>query len=86
MADATADLEIRLLRPDDDPDAQLDLAERAFGPGSGADRDRRARSLSRLVAGRRRGAGRRLCRHALHARRLLTDTPSALRPSPPAAR
>ena len=31
MADAPADLEIRLLRPGDDPEAQLDLAERAFG-------------------------------------------------------
>jgi hypothetical protein len=53
MADAPADLVIRLLRPGDDPDAQLDLSERAFGPGSGADRDRRVRSLSRLVAGGR---------------------------------
>jgi len=53
MADPPADLEIRPLRPGDDPDAQLDLAERAFGPGSGADRDRRLRSLSRLVAGGR---------------------------------
>src|SRR5580704_1416756 len=53
MADALADLEIRLLRPGDDPDAQLDLSERAFGSGSGADRDRRVRSLSRLVAGGR---------------------------------
>ena len=53
MADAPADLEIRLLRPGDDPEAQLDLSERAFGPGSGADRDRRVRSLSRLVAGGR---------------------------------
>jgi len=106
MADALADLEIRLLRPGDDPDAQLDLSDRAFGPGSGADRDRRVRSLSRLVAGGRYlgafvGGGPaaaaafqdmrqwwrgRLCRHALHARRLLTDTPSALRPSPAAAR
>ena len=53
MADPPADLEIRPLRPGDDPDAQLDLSERAFGPGSGADRDRRLRSLSRLVAGGR---------------------------------
>jgi hypothetical protein len=37
MADDPADLEIRLLRPGDDPDAQLDLSERAFGPGSSAD-------------------------------------------------
>ena len=53
MADPPADLEIRPLRPGDDPDAQLDLSERAFGPGSGGDRDRRIRSLSRLVAGGR---------------------------------
>jgi len=53
MADPPADLEIRPLRPGDDPDAQLDLSERAFGPGFGTDRDRRLRSLSRLVAGGR---------------------------------
>jgi len=53
MADPPADLEIRPLRPGDDLDAQLDLSERAFGPGSSADRDRRIRSLSRLVAGGR---------------------------------
>src|SRR5258705_5247097 len=53
MADAPADLEIRPLRPGDDPDAQLDLSERAFGPGSAADRDRRVLSLSRLIAGGR---------------------------------
>ena len=57
MADAPPDLQIRLLRPGDDPDAQLDLSERAFGPGSAADRDRRVRSLSRLIAaGRYLGA------------------------------
>jgi predicted acetyltransferase len=57
MADAPADLEIRLLHPGDDPDAQLDLSERAFGPGSAADRDRRVRSASRLIAaGRYLGA------------------------------
>jgi len=53
MAAVPADLEIRPLRPGDDPDAQLDLSERAFGPGSAADRDRRVRSLSRLIAGGR---------------------------------
>ena len=53
MADAPPDLQIRLLRPGDDPDAQLDLSERAFGPGSAADRDRRVQSLSRLIAARR---------------------------------
>jgi len=36
-----------------------------------------------LAAGGRRGPGRR---HVLHARRLLTDTPPALRAEPPAAR
>ncbi len=57
MAAVPADLEIRPLRPGDDPDAQLDLSERAFGPGSAADRDRRVRSLSRLIAdGRYLGA------------------------------
>jgi predicted N-acetyltransferase YhbS len=57
MADASADLEIRPLRPGDDPDVQLDLSERAFGPGSAADRDRRVLSLSRLIAdGRYLGA------------------------------
>jgi GNAT superfamily N-acetyltransferase len=53
MANAPADLEIRPLRPGDDLDAQLDLSERAFGPGSAADRDRRVLSLSRLIAGGR---------------------------------
>jgi hypothetical protein len=57
MADAPPDPQIRLLRPGDDPDAQLDLAERAFGPGFVGDRDRRIRSLSRLIAaGRSLGA------------------------------
>ena len=51
MAAPPADLVIRSLRPGDDPDAQLDLSERAFGPGVGGDRDRRFRSLSRLIAG-----------------------------------
>src|SRR6266705_3528335 len=53
MADPPADLEIRPLWPGDDLDAQLDLSERAFGPGSAADRDRRVLSLSRLIAGGR---------------------------------
>jgi len=57
MGDPPADLEIRPLRLDDDLDAQLDLAERAFGPGSAADRDRRIQSLSLLIAaGRYLGA------------------------------
>jgi hypothetical protein len=41
VADDPAGIEIRLLKPGDDPEAQLDLSERAFGPGSAADRDRR---------------------------------------------
>jgi len=53
MAAVPADLEIRPLRPGDDPDAQLDLSERAFGPVAAADRDRLVRSLSRLIAGGR---------------------------------
>ena len=36
MAAVPADLEIRPLRPGDDPDAQLDLSERAFGPVAAA--------------------------------------------------
>jgi len=48
MADAPADLEIRLLRPDDDPGAQLDLSERAFAPGG-----RRARGHLRPRVPRR---------------------------------
>ena len=57
MADAPPDVQIRPLRPGDDPDAQLDLSERAFGPGSDGDRDRRVRSLSRqIAAGRYLGA------------------------------
>jgi predicted acetyltransferase len=52
MAGPPDDLEIRLLRPGDDLDGQLDLSERAFGPGSAGDHDRRIRSLSRLIAGR----------------------------------
>jgi predicted acetyltransferase len=53
MADAPADLEIRLLRPGDDPEAQLDLAERAFGAIPAAQRDRRLRSLPGHFATRR---------------------------------
>src|SRR5690348_18320167 len=57
MAESPPDLKSRPLRPGDDPDAQLDLSERAFGPGSAGDRDRRVRSLSRhIAAGRYLGA------------------------------
>jgi predicted acetyltransferase len=53
MADAPADLEIRLLRADDDPGPQLDLAERAFGAVPAAERDSRLRSLpGQLASGR----------------------------------
>src|SRR5437763_428593 len=41
MADVPADVEIRPLGPDDDPEAQLDLAERAFGVIPAAQRDDR---------------------------------------------
>jgi predicted acetyltransferase len=57
MAAPPDDLEIRPLRPGDDPGAQLDLSERAFGPGSAGGRDSRIRSLSRVIAdGRHLGA------------------------------
>src|ERR1700749_30045 len=57
MAPPPDHLEIRPLRPGDDPGAQLDLSERAFGPGSAAGHDSRIRSLSRLIAdGRHLGA------------------------------
>jgi GNAT superfamily N-acetyltransferase len=53
MADAPADLEIRLLRADDDPGPQLDLAERAFGAVPAAERDGRLRSLpGQMASGR----------------------------------
>jgi predicted acetyltransferase len=48
---------IRAVRPDDDLDAQLDLAERSFGPSGPAGRDRRRRALEDPVAaGRSLGA------------------------------
>jgi predicted acetyltransferase len=57
MADAPADVEIRPLGPDDDPEAQLDLAERAFGVIPAAERDGRLRSLpGALASGRNLGA------------------------------
>jgi predicted acetyltransferase len=52
--DATTSVLIRPLRPDDDLDAQLDLAERSFGPG---DRDQRRRVIAEPIAeGRSLGA------------------------------
>jgi predicted acetyltransferase len=57
MADVPADLEIRPLGPDDDPEAQLDLAERAFGAIPAAQRDGRLLSLpGQLASGRNLGA------------------------------
>jgi predicted acetyltransferase len=57
MADVPADLEIRPLGPDDDPEAQLDLAERAFGAIPAAERDGRLLSLpGHLASGRNLGA------------------------------
>jgi predicted acetyltransferase len=54
--DATPVL-IRAVRPDDDLDAQLDLAERSFGPISPAGYDRRRRTLADPIAeGRSLGA------------------------------
>jgi hypothetical protein len=57
MADAPADLEIRPLTADDDPAAQLDLAERAFGAIPAAQREQRLRSLpGHMASGRNLGA------------------------------
>jgi predicted acetyltransferase len=54
--DATPVL-IRAVRPDDDLDAQLDLAERSFGPASPAERDQRRRLIADPIAvGRSLGA------------------------------
>src|ERR1700751_1022343 len=54
MADDPASLQIRPLGPDDDPEAQLDLAERAFGAMPAAQRHRRTRGP---CAGRQPAAG-----------------------------
>ena len=57
MAEPPADLEIRPFTPDDDPEAQLDLAERAFGPIPAAEREHRLRSLpGPMASGRNLGA------------------------------
>jgi len=54
--DATPIL-IRAVRPDDDLDAQFDLAERSFGPGSRAGREQRRRAVADpIAAGRTFGA------------------------------
>jgi predicted acetyltransferase len=54
--DATPVL-IRAVRPDDDLDAQFDLAERSFGPGSRAGREQRRRAVADpIAAGRTLGA------------------------------
>ena len=57
MAAPPDDLEIRPLRPGDDPEAQLDLVERAFGSIPAAQRDRQLQSLSwHMATGRSLGA------------------------------
>src|SRR5215468_3732699 len=57
MAAPPDDLEIRPLRPGDDPEAQLDLAERAFGSIPAPQRDRRLQSLpGHMATGRSLGA------------------------------
>ena len=57
MAEPPADLEIRPLTPDDDPEAQLDLAERAFGILPADQRERRLRWLpGQMASGRNLGA------------------------------
>jgi len=57
MAEPPADLEIRPLTPDDDPEAQLDLAERAFGTIPADQREHRLRSLpEHMASGRNLGA------------------------------
>ena len=57
MAEPPADLEIRPLTPDDDPEGQLDLAERAFGTIPADQRERRLRSLpGHMASGRNLGA------------------------------
>ena len=53
--DATPVL-IRAVRPDDDLDAQLDLAERSFGPPSPSGRDRRRAFADPIAEGRSLGA------------------------------
>jgi predicted N-acetyltransferase YhbS len=54
--DATPVL-IRVVRPGDDFDVQLDLSERSFGPISPADRDQRSQALAdRIARGRCLGA------------------------------
>src|SRR5690348_17003017 len=57
MAEPPADLEIRPLTPDDDLEAQLDLAERAFGTIPADQREHRLRSLpGHMASGRNLGA------------------------------
>jgi predicted acetyltransferase len=57
VADDPAGIEIRPLQPGDDPEAQLDLSERAFGTIPPAHRDRWLRSLPEHIAtGRSLGA------------------------------
>jgi len=56
MSEDPAGLQIRPLGPDDDPEAQLDLAERAFGSIPAAQRNRRLESMpGHVAAGRNLG-------------------------------
>jgi len=51
--DRNSGIEIRLVLPGDDMDAQLDLAERAFGAKSPGERDRWRETAAGLIAQRR---------------------------------
>jgi GNAT superfamily N-acetyltransferase len=53
VADHAPEVEIRILRPGDDIDAQLDLAERSFGVKGADERDRWLQALSGHIAGGR---------------------------------
>jgi predicted acetyltransferase len=53
VADHAPEVEIRVLRPGDDIDAQLDLAERSFGVKGADERDRWLQALSGHIAGGR---------------------------------
>jgi hypothetical protein len=72
-------IDIRVVRPDDDLDTQLDLAGRAFGLKSADERERWLQTVSGLIAqGRCLGAydGGRLAGGAMfHDMRLLSQLP-----------
>jgi predicted acetyltransferase len=50
VADHAPDVEVRVLRPGDDIDAQLDLSERSFGVQAAEGRDRWRETVSGLIA------------------------------------